>query len=877
AAGAGAHALQRPDGKFLIVRGNATTGTDIYDPVANTVSAGPVLGGAAGAGAHALQRADGKFLIVRGNNTTSTFIYDPVANTVSAGPVLGGAAGAGAHALQRPDGKFLIIRGNNTTGTDIYDAGWFVSGQYISEKLSPSGIVQWNLIGWTKTADNTVAFSVRTASTDTGLDSASYRSVTNGGSIGAGAGEIWLQVKADFSRTIPSYTGADINVWGGEGHTFYQRTFARPDVQDITLNYTPGPKPPLSLTQYKADGASVIPTGAYADGTAVVMKLSMSSGLGSDTLTPRVEVRPLGTSFTNSPTHSGTALAYSGSPLTGSVTVTGLVQGTDYHWQARVAGTTGNSPWVSYGGNLETAMDFGTPTTVSIGKSVTPSSGNAGVVATYTITISNTGAGVAKVTAITDTLPADFAYVNNSTGGTTTANPSITGQTLAWILSRDVTTATPITLSFRATASTIGGTYYDNASVQGANFLTTSSGDTAPVTVLVPGVSVAKTASPSQVVPREQVTYTITVNSIGNTTAAPSSIVDNLPAGSGFSYLLGSTTGGITADPKVTGGLTLTWDTVPTIPPGGSLVFSFRVVTGTSSAQFYNSVTASGNFPQVSTGNTAPVFVGAAMLVSKTANPSIVPAATNVTYTITISNGSVGTDAGLTTVEDNLPGGFSYVNNSTTGAITANPQITGQTNLKWQGPWTVPGGGSFTFSFQATVTLDWGTYYDSVTIQGTNFLPVSTGPTAGVTTVGWIQVSKTVDNPTPGASEVVTYTVTAQNVGPSDVPVSKFTDTIPTTFIYVAGSTSGAVSGDPSIVGNTMTWSGAQIPASISAGTTISFSFRTMVSSSADTYYDVARAYVSWLDKNYTISTGDTAPVTVVTQPSIAISETYGD
>ncbi|MBI2852320.1 MAG: DUF11 domain-containing protein [Chloroflexi bacterium] len=395
---------------------------------------------------------------------------------------------------------------------------------------------------------------------------------------------------------------------------------------------------------------------------------------------------------------------------------------------------------------------------------------------------------------------------------------------------------------------------------------------------MAPVAVVSKTVSPGQVSPGEQVTYTITVNNSGDQTAAPTSVVDTLPSGSGFSYLTGSTTGAITANPKITGGgRTLTWDDVPTIAPGGSLVFSFRVLTGSSTGTFYNQAQVQGNFSTTSTGNTAPVFVGPKMRIVKTVAPSAAPAGTNVTYTMTIYNDTAGTDAGLTSVKDTLPAGFSYISNSTAGTITANPSITGQVNLTWNGTWTVPGGGSFTFSFQANTTTDWGTFYNSVSISGTNFPDVSTGPTAAVTTVGWIQITKTVDNPTPGASETVTYTVTVNNVGPNAVSISKITDDKPNLFTYVSGSTSGAVSGNPSITGNTLTWQGAQIPSSIAAGASFTFSFQAIVPDTSNTYYDEGKIYVNWLDKNYTITTGPTAPVTVVTQARIVISEASGD
>jgi uncharacterized repeat protein (TIGR01451 family) len=50
----------------------------------------------------------------------------------------------------------------------------------------------------------------------------------------------------------------------------------------------------------------------------------------------------------------------------------------------------------------------------------------------YTITIHNPNATFVVVNSITDTLPAGFAYVAGSTTGATTANPTISSQTLTW-------------------------------------------------------------------------------------------------------------------------------------------------------------------------------------------------------------------------------------------------------------------------------------------------------------------------------------------------------------------------------------------------------------------------------------------------------------
>jgi len=123
------------------------------------------------------------------------------------------------------------------------------------------------------------------------------------------------------------------------------------------------PSSPSSLLQYESDGSTSIAVGSGTDNTSVVLKFVMSSDNVSESLTPQVELREIGTAFTNSVTHSGNAVAYSGSEVTGTVTITGLTLGKKYHWQARVSNSSGQSSWVSFGGNNESVSDFQTDIT----------------------------------------------------------------------------------------------------------------------------------------------------------------------------------------------------------------------------------------------------------------------------------------------------------------------------------------------------------------------------------------------------------------------------------------------------------------------------------------------------------------------------------
>ena len=101
----------------------------------------------------------------------------------------------------------------------------------------------------------------------------------------------------------------------------------------------------------------------------------------------------------------------------------------------------------------------------------------------YTITIHNPNASAVVVNSITDALPAGFAYVANSTTGTTTANPTISGQTLTWNGSFSAPADGDVTLHFNVTASSTPGAYFNNAGGDAGTVAVAPTGDTAPITV----------------------------------------------------------------------------------------------------------------------------------------------------------------------------------------------------------------------------------------------------------------------------------------------------------------------------------------------------------------------------------------------------------
>ena len=126
--------------------------------------------------------------------------------------------------------------------------------------------------------------------------------------------------------------------------------------------------------------------------------------------------------------------------------------------------------------------------------------------------------------------------------------------------------------------------------------------------------------------------------------------------------------------------------------------------------------------------------------------------------------------------------------------------------------------------------------------------------------------AKTADNATsePGATN--RYTITIANPNAQNVTLDSITDLLPAGFSYVAGSTTGATTTDPSISGQTLTWTG---PFTAPAGGSVTLSFRVTVATTAGTYVNNASAEAAG---GFTVApTSHTITVTVRGTPQVYI------
>ncbi len=156
------------------------------------------------------------------------------------------------------------------------------------------------------------------------------------------------------------------------------------------------------------------------------------------------------------------------------------------------------------------------------------------------------------------------------------------------------------------------------------------------------------------------------------------------------------------------------------IDNGAGLSWSLAIAAGASTAvQQYTTFSPLGIQP---------------ITVTKTADSATATPGGTDGYTISVANPGSG-DITLTSLTDSLPAGFTYTASSTTGGVTTNPAVSGQT-LTWNGPITVTAGTTLHVHFSVTVSSTPGTYTNSATATGDGLIIVGATNVAPVTVAG---------------------------------------------------------------------------------------------------------------------------------------------
>jgi len=179
------------------------------------------------------------------------------------------------------------------------------------------------------------------------------------------------------------------------------------------------------------------------------------------------------------------------------------------------------------------------------------------------------------------------------------------------------------------------------------------------LTINPPVIAVTKTVSTATANGGETITYTITIENSACGEAWLTYLSDVMP--DGFTYVPGSTTGFITADPVITGSQ-LTWNGAWTVAPYSTVTVSFNATVGGVAGTHYNTASLSGaNVPVTSTGPTAPVTITAPLIeLTKAVNKAAANPGEELIYSVHYRNTGNGAAQALFII-DTIPLYTTYV------------------------------------------------------------------------------------------------------------------------------------------------------------------------------------------------------------------------
>ena len=286
---------------------------------------------------------------------------------------------------------------------------------------------------------------------------------------------------------------------------------------------------------------------------------------------------------------------------------------------------------------------------VTVTKTADQDTINAGETAAFTIVVTNNGPGVAKNVTLSDTLPGDIAWTEDS------LDCSITGNLLSCAFGDLADGASRTVHVTGVTDEADCGVLRNTATVSSTNEPQDNQGNnssTATITVNCPDIVVVKTADADTVNAGEDIGYTITVTNNGDGTAKGVTLTDTLPTNAGLNWSIDG--GANAADCSIDKGV-LTCDfgdlgtglSAEVHISSPTTAATCGVVTNAASASTTNDggaesgdVTITVNCPNIS--------------VTKVADDQSVDAADQVGFTITVSNAGPGvaTDVHL---DDPLP------------------------------------------------------------------------------------------------------------------------------------------------------------------------------------------------------------------------------
>jgi uncharacterized repeat protein (TIGR01451 family) len=437
----------------------------------------------------------------------------------------------------------------------------------------------------------------------------------------------------------------------------------------------------------------------------------------------------------------------------------------------------------------EAAIDVDPLVDVSLAKEVATAPTYLGDTATFLLTVRNDGPSPATGVEVTDQLPTGLRFVEASTDAYDAESGVWTVGTIEPGGSRQLEITVVVERLSATNRAEVTATVEEDVDSQpaenpfdGSNPADQDDEDAAPIAVApLVDLSLTKSSSPAQVDQLDDATFTITVRNDGPSDATGVEVTDQLPEGVTFLAADASqgdydpTTGIWTVgDLAVDGTATLDIDVEVT---GAGPITNVAEVTATNEDDVDSTP---GNGDPSEDDQDATVLTSDPVIdlsVTKAVDPGTANVGDEVTYTVTVTNDGPSAATGVV-VEDQLPGGVAHVSHEAS-AGTWSPET---------GAWEVGGlevGETATLVVVAELRAP-GTTTNVAQVIDADQLDVDSQPAedplgpdaapnqddeAAAPVVGLqidLELGIEADATVVGVGDVVTYTVTLTNQGPSD-------------------------------------------------------------------------------------------------------------
>jgi large repetitive protein len=401
---------------------------------------------------------------------------------------------------------------------------------------------------------------------------------------------------------------------------------------------------------------------------------------------------------------------------------------------------------------------------------------NVGANVTYRISVSNSGPDAATNVKVTEPLPPGLQFVSATTSQGSYASGSgvwlIGGVPNAGTATLDLVVRVVGTTPINNTAAILSSDQFD---VNQAN----NTSATITVTPQYHDLAITKTANIANPNIGQNVVFTLTVSNAGPSVATGVVVRDSLPAGLTFVSATPSS-GAYDAASGI-------WSGIGAIAVNANATLNITArFDGPAQVLNLAAIQSSDRPDPDATNNTASLAIPAQiadLAVTKSVDLARAAPNQNVTFTVRVDNAGPSAATGVR-IADALPAGLALVSAIPNQGTYA------------AGVWDV---GTVAANANATLTIV-ATFNSATAVTNTasvaaldQFDPAAANNTASAVVqaaTAELGLTKTVDNPTPGVGDTVTYTLTISNAGPDGATGIVLSDLLPAGVSFVGATPS---------------------------------------------------------------------------------------